>query len=182
VITSLGRTSISKLSLSAVNGLLHARHAVVVNNLLMSDYGSVKIDNCPYVEPKELISDLRGNGWVNGTIVSSAACAAAGPGPVTTSTVAETDTAFAGAMTGSSVRETSAPEALFETWTVATQGADELLGAGWKLGSTAPCTLARGGVDLGAGASPIDDDALGNKRTPAPGTSMGAHEDDGVCR
>ncbi len=180
--TVLAHTTSASLSGFALFVGSHARHAAIVDNLLIADFGTVKVDNCPYVEPKELIADLRGNAWVNGGLVSSAACAASGPGPVTTSTVTDTDAAFAGAMTGNNVRETSTPEALFEAWTIATSGKDELLGAGWKLGSSAPCTIAQGGVDLGAGTSPIDDDALGNKRTPSPGTSMGADEDDGACR
>lgn len=60
------------------------------------------------------------------------------------------------------------------TWTASTAG--DLLGAGWKLGTTTSCALTKGGLVL-PGLLAVD--AFGTARTDP--RSMGAHEHDGAC-
>jgi len=81
-------------------------------------------------------------------------------------------TATAGATSvGGDAITTAAPTSIFTAWTSAQSGYPELAATGWKLAKSAPCAIARGGMDLG---SVLPTDAFGTARSVP--FSVGAYE------
>ncbi|WP_394847555.1 right-handed parallel beta-helix repeat-containing protein [Pendulispora brunnea] len=73
---------------------------------------------------------------------------------------------------------TATPRAIFASWTDPQSGYPELMTPGWKLATSTPCAIARGGDDLSA---TLSTDAFGSTRSVP--FSVGAEEltDDSAC-